>query len=229
MKNKRIIIMLAFAVVIFAGCQKNADPKDVAAVFVNNIIYDKDHEKAETYFYQLDAPGQAELIEDFSELFELSKEQAKELVLIYQERLEKETKFSVKIKDSDKKRQKVDILVTGLDQKTFDQNLDKKADEELVQYLKNKGYDSINQLDDIDKISDEQQLNNILKELNALTDKDLNQIQFEALKKAMKELKASNESKTIHLELEPDKKEKKYWKIIDEEERFTELLNAFQG
>ncbi|ALS02927.1 hypothetical protein ATZ33_16530 [Enterococcus silesiacus] len=229
MKNKRIIIMLAFIVVVFTGCAKNADPKDVATAFINNVIYERDKEEAEKYFYQLDAPSQADLIQDFSELFDLSKEQAKELVTIYQEQLEKETSFSVKMKDSQAKKQEAEVTVTGLDQTNFDQIIDQKTDEELVQWLKNKGYETIKQLEDIDKISDEKQLNGILKELNALTDKDLNQIQFEALKKTFKELKAAKEPRTIHFELELDKKEKKYWIIVDEEKRFNELLDAFQG
>ncbi|WP_348920852.1 hypothetical protein [Enterococcus rotai] len=229
MKKKRIIMMLAFIVVVFTGCAKNADPKDVATAFINNVIYDRDKEAGENYFYQLDAPSQEDLTQDFSELFGLSKEQAKELVTIYQERLEKETSFSVKVKNSKAKKQEVEVTVTGLDQTAFDQVIDQKTDEELVQWLKNKGYDMIGKLDDIDKISDEKQLNGILKELDALKDEDLNQIQFEALKKTFKELKASKESKTIHLELEPDKKEQKYWVIIDEEKRFNELLDAFQG
>lgn len=162
-------------------------------------------------------------------MFGLSKEQAKELVTIYQDRLEKETSFSIKVKNSKSKKQEVEVTVTGLDQTTFDQVIDQKTDEELVQWLKNKGYDTIGKLDDIDKLSDEKQLNGILKELDALKEEDLNQIQFEALKKTFKELKASKESKTIHLELEPDKKEQKYWTIIDEEKRFNELLDAFQG
>ncbi|MGX7137338.1 hypothetical protein RV15_GL000316 [Enterococcus silesiacus] len=221
--------MLAFIVVVFTGCAKNADPKDVATAFINNVIYERDKEEAEKYFYQLDAPSQADLIQDFSELFDLSKEQAKELVTIYQEQLEKETSFSVKMKDSQAKKQEAEVTVTGLDQTNFDQIIDQKTDEELVQWLKNKGYETIKQLEDIDKISDEKQLNGILKELNALTDKDLNQIQFEALKKTFKELKAAKEPRTIHFELELDKKEKKYWIIVDEEKRFNELLDAFQG
>ncbi len=229
MKNKRIIIMLAFIVVVFTGCAKNADPKEVATAFINNVIYERDKEEAEKYFYQLDAPSQEDLIQDFSELFELSKEQAKEVVTIYQERLEKETSFTVKMKDSQAKKQEAEVAVIGLDQTKFDQIIDQKTDEELVQWLKNKGYDTIKKLDDIDKITDEKQLNGILKELNALTDKDLNQIQFEALKKTFKELKAAKEPRIIHLELEPDKKEKKYWIIVDEEKRFNELLDAFQG
>lgn len=229
MKKKRIIIILAFIVVVLTGCAKNADPKDVATAFINNVIYGKDKEAAEQYFYQLDAPSEADLIQDFSELFKLSKEQAKELVEIYQERLEKETHFSITMNDSTSKKQEATVTVTGLDQTKFDQMIDQKTDEELVKWLQNKGYDKLKKLDDIDNISDEKQLNGILNELNALKDKDLNQIQFEALKEAFKELKAAEKPKTIRLELEPDKKEKKYWTIIDEEKRFNELLDAFQG
>ncbi|OEG11625.1 hypothetical protein BCR21_10065 [Enterococcus ureasiticus] len=229
MKIKRIVIMLAFIVVVLTGCAKNADPKDVATAFINNVIYDREKEAAEKYFYQLGAPSQADLVQDFSELFDISKEQAKELVAIYQERLDKETSFSIKMKDSNSNRQEAQVTITGLDQTTFDQTIEQKTDEELVRWLKNKGYDTIEKLDDIDKISDEKQLNGILKELNAITDKDLNQFQFEALKKAFKDLKAAKKPKTIHLQLEPDKKEKKYWIIVDEEKCFNELLDAFQG
>ena len=229
MKIKRIVIILAFIVVVLTGCTKNANPKEVATAVINNVIYDKDKEAAEKYFYQLDAPSHVDLVQDFSELFDISKEQAKELVAIYQERLEKETSFSIKMKDSTSKKQEAQVTITGLDQTTFDQTVDQKIDEELVQWLKNKGYDTIEKLDDIDKISDEKELNEVLKELNALTDQDLNQFQFEALKKTFKELKAAKKPKTIHLELKPDKKEKKYWIIVDEEKRFNELLDAFQG
>ncbi|MGX7245946.1 hypothetical protein ACWOC1_13970 [Enterococcus quebecensis] len=229
MKKQKVFIMLVFMVVVLTGCAKSADPKDVTTAFINNAIYGIDKEEAEKYFYKLEVPSQADLVRDFSELFDLSKEQAEELVTIYQERLEKETSFSVKIKDTTSKKQKAQVSVTGLDQTKFDQIVDQNTDEELVQWLKKKGHDKINHLDDIDKISDEKQLNDILKELNTLNDKDLNQIQFEALKKTFKELKAASKPKTIHLELEPDKKEKKYWIIVDEEKRFNELLDAFQG
>lgn len=222
--------MLILIVIVFTGCtNKTADPKDVTTAFINNVIYGKDNEDAEKYFYQLDAPSQADMVEDFSELFGLSKEQAKELVSVYQERLDKETSFSVKIKESKSEKKEAQVTVTGLDQTNFDQTIDQKTDEELLQWLKNKGYDMLGKLDDIDKISDEKQLNGILKELETLTDEDLNQIQFEALKKTFKELKAAKESKTIRLELEPDKKEKKYWLIVEEEKQFSELLDAFQG
>ncbi|MBO0444850.1 hypothetical protein JZO78_00715 [Enterococcus ureilyticus] len=230
MKKKRIISMLILIVVVFTGCtSKTADPKDVATTFINNVIYRKDKDDAEKYFYKLDAPSQTDMVEDFSELFDLSKEQAKELVSIYQEQLDKETSFSVNIKESKSEKKEAQVTVTGLDQTNFDQTIDQKTDEELVQWLKNKGHDQLEKLDDIDKISDEKQLNGILKELDALKDEDLNQIQFEALKKTFKELKAAKEPKTIRLELEPDKKEKKYWLILEEEKRFSELLDAFQG
>ncbi|MBO0468788.1 hypothetical protein JZO73_14895 [Enterococcus plantarum] len=229
MKIKRIVIIFALIVVILTGCAKNADSKDVATTFINNVIYDTDNEEAEKYFYQLDAPSQNDLIQDFSELFDVSKEQAKDLVEIYQERLNEETSFSVKMKDSSSNKYKAQVKVTGLDQRAFNQTLDKKTDEELVKWLRDKGYDTVKHIEDIDKISDEKQLKGILNELNELTEKDHNQLQFEALKEAFKELKASKETKTIYLELEPDKKEKKYWIIVDEEKRYGELLDAFQG
>lgn len=229
MKKKRIIIILAFIVVVLTGCANNANPKEVATAFINNVIYGQDKEAAEKYFYQLDAPSEKDLIQDFSELFDLSKEQAKELAAIYQERLEKETSFSIKMNDRTGKKQEAQVTVIGLDSAKFDQIIDQKTDEELILWLKKKGYDTIRTIEDIDKISDENQLNGILKELDTLNDKDLNQIQFEALKKTFKELKADKEPKTIHLELEPDKKEKNYWIIVDEEKRFNELLDAFQG
>lgn len=229
MKKEKIIIMFALIVVVLTGCSKGADPKEVATVFINNVIYERDKEKADSYFYKLDAPNQEDLIQDFSELFDLSKEQAKELVVIYQERLDKETSFSVKMKENTTKKHEAEVTVTGLDQTKFDQMIDQKTDQELVQWLNDKGYDKLKTIDDIDKISDEKQLNAILKALTSLKDSDLNQIQFEALKKTFQELKAAKEPKTIQLELEPDKKEKKYWIIVDEEERFNELLDAFQG
>ncbi|MCA5012287.1 MULTISPECIES: hypothetical protein [unclassified Enterococcus] len=229
MKKQRIIIMLILIVVVFTSCTKNADPKDVTTTFINNVIYGKDKEKAEKYFYDLDAPTQSDLVQDFSELFDLSETQAEELVEIYQQKLENETSFSVKMKEESDKKSEAEVTITGLDQSTFDQVVDKKTDEELVSWLQNKGYDQIKTLDDIDKLTDEKQLNKLLKELNGLKDEDLNQIQFEALKKTFKELKAAPKSKTIHIELGQDKKEKKYWKVKDEEKSFNELLDAFQG
>jgi PBP1b-binding outer membrane lipoprotein LpoB len=229
MKKKRIIILLALIVVVFTGCTNSADPKEVTTAFVNNVIYAKDKENGEKYFYDLDVPNQKELVDDFSELFGLTKKQAKELAEIYQEKLDQETSFSVKMKNDTTKKYEAMITVTGLDQSKFDQIVDKKADEELVVWLQSKGYDTIKSLDDIDKLTDEKQLNDLLNELSKLKDKDLDRIQFEALKKTFKELKAGSKPKTIHIELEQDKKEKKYWKIIDEEKRFDELLEAFQG
>lgn len=76
--------------------------------------------------------------------------------------------------------------MTGLDQTKFDQMIDQKIHQELVQWLNDKGYDKLKTIDDIDKISDEKQLNAILKELTSLKDSDLNQIQFEALKRLFK-------------------------------------------
>lgn len=229
MKKEKIMIMLVLIVVALTGCAKSADPKEVATAFVNNVIYDRDKEQAEKFFYQLDAPTKADLIQDFTELFGLSKAQATELVTIYQERLEKETSFSVEVTESDTKKQAVDVRVTGLDQTNFDQLIDQQTNQELVQWLKEKGYNEITTLEDIDNMTDENQLNAILKELTSLKEEDLNKIQFEALKKTFKELKATKEPKIIHLEMEPDKKEKKYWLIIEEEKRFNELLDAFQG
>ncbi|WP_207694653.1 hypothetical protein DOK67_0000443 [Enterococcus sp. DIV0212c] len=229
MKKMGIVIMLAFIVIVLNGCTKPTDPKNVATAFINNVIYHKDAELAEQCFYQIDAPTQADLMQDFSELFDLSKEQAQELVTIYQECLEKETSFSIEMKDSNSKGQEAEVTIIGLDQTNFDQLIDQKTEEELGQWLKNRGYEKIDHLEDIDKISDEKQLNSILKELAELKDEDLNQIQFEALKKTFKELKATKEPTTIHLELLPDEKEKKYWRIVDEETRFNELLDAFQG
>ncbi|MFD2306771.1 hypothetical protein [Enterococcus termitis] len=229
MKKKRIIILLALIVVVFTGCTNSADPKEVTTAFINNVIYGKDKENGEKYFYDLDVSNQKGLIDDFSELFGLTEKQAKELAEIYQEKLDEETSFSVKMKNDKTKKYEAVITVTGLDQSKFDQIVDKKTDEELVVWLQSKGYDTIKSLDDIDKLTDEKQLNDLLNELSKLKDKDLDRIQFEALKKTFKELKAGSKPKTIHIELEQDKKEKKYWKIIDEEKRFDELLEAFQG
>ncbi|MFD1900577.1 hypothetical protein GQR36_12355 [Enterococcus termitis] len=218
--------MLALIVVVFTGCTNSADPKEVTTAFINNVIYGKDKENGEKYFYDLDVSNQKGLIDDFSELFGLTEKQAKELAEIYQEKLDEETSFSVKMKNDKTKKYEAVITVTGLDQSKFDQIVDKKTDEELVVWLQSKGYDTIKSLDDIDKLTDEKQLNDLLNELSKLKDKDLDRIQFEALKKTFKELKAGSKPKTIHIELEQDKKEKKYWKIIDEEKRFDELLDT---